>query len=76
MSQQTRASHTPYTVVSARKLRASIPWWNSPWICAARGIILPTKCGVSLIPNYSLGQPPLPGGAPHSTAPLLPLSPL
>jgi polyphosphate kinase 2 (PPK2 family) len=30
----------------------SHPWRSWPWICAGRGIMLPTKYGASLIPNF------------------------
>ena len=45
------ASATRSTTFCPPKLRDSIPWRDSPWICIGRGIMPPTKCGASLIPN-------------------------
>ncbi len=50
MSKQT-LSATRSAASRPRKSRDSIPWPSLPWICAGRGIMLPTKCGGSSIPN-------------------------
>ena len=50
MSKQTRVSHPIYNLLPT-EIEGSIPWQNLPWICAGRGIMPPTKCGASLIPD-------------------------
>jgi transaldolase len=42
---------TQYIAFYRWRSRGSIPWLSLPWICDGRGIMLPTKCGGSLIPN-------------------------
>jgi hypothetical protein len=49
--QQTASATRSRTTFCPRKSRDSIPWRSLPWICAGRGIMPPTKCGGSLIPN-------------------------
>jgi len=48
--QANRVSHPIYNLLPPNS-RGSIPWRNSPLICIGRGLMPPTKCGGSLIPN-------------------------